>query len=34
VVEDSMEDNMGTQCYGVHLMVVENKVEDGAKDFD
>jgi len=29
-----MEDNMGTQCYGVHLMVVENKVEDGAKDFD
>ena len=29
-----MEGNMGTQCYRVHWMVVENKVEDGIGDFE
>ena len=34
VVKDSIEGNMGTQCYGVYQMVVENMVEDGIGDFD
>ena len=29
-----MEGNTGTQCYGIHCMVIEVKVEGGIRDFD
>jgi len=29
-----MEGTIGTHCYGIHWMVVGNKVEDNIGDFD